>query len=145
MVIVRKANLDDSKKILDLLIKTPELQGSDDVDSLYTEEYVINTINDGNMNLVLVAEENDKIIGFLMSEIWINKKYSFLTNFVVDFDYRKKGIGKNIYDEYEKICKDLELKNIVALIHKTNVIMQNFCEKKGYNKGHEMYYYEKEL
>jgi N-acetylglutamate synthase-like GNAT family acetyltransferase len=145
MVNIRKADIKDSKEILNLLVKTPELQGSEEVDSLYTEEYVIDTINDKDMNLVLIAEENNKVIGMIMAEIWLKKKYSFLTNFVVDLDYRKKGIGKQIYNEYENICKELELKNIVALIHKTNVIMQKFCESKGYNKGHEMYYYDKEL
>jgi N-acetylglutamate synthase-like GNAT family acetyltransferase len=145
MVNIRKADIKDSKEILNLLVKTPELQGSEEVDSLYTEEYVIDTINDKDMNLVLIAEENNKVIGMIMAEIWLKKKYSFLTNFVVDLDYRKKGIGKQIYNEYENICKELELKNIVALIHKTNVIMQKFCKSKGYNKGHEMYYYDKEL
>ena len=97
------------------------------------------------MNLFLVAEEKNKIIGLLLAEIWNKKKYSFFVNFVVLPNYRSKGIGTKLYKPYEKYCKKHKLKIITALVQTSNKTMQRFCEKKGYEKGHELYFYEKKI
>ena len=142
---IRNAKLKDANQILDLLIKTPELQGCGEMDAVYSKEFVIDCIKDKKMNLVLVAEENDKIIGLLIAEIWDKKKYSFFVNFVVLPQYRSKGIGTKLYEKYEAYCKKNDLKTITALIQKDNLNMQKFCDNRGYEKGHELYFYEKDL
>lgn len=142
---IKNAKLKDTKQILDLLIKTPELQGYGEMDAVYSEEYVIDCIKDQKMNLVLVAEEDKKIVGLLIAEIWDKKKYSFFVNFVVLPEHRSKSIGTKLYQSYEEHCKTHNLKTITALVQASNKVMQQFCQKKGYKKGHELYFYEKEI
>jgi N-acetylglutamate synthase-like GNAT family acetyltransferase len=142
---IRNAKLKDTEEILNLLIKTPELQGYGEMDAVYSEDYVIDCIEDKNINLILVAEEDDKIVGLLIAEIWDKKKYSFFVNFVVLPDYRSKGIGTKLYQAYEEHCKKHHLKTITALVQRSNKVMQQFCEKKEYKKGHELYFYEKDI
>ena len=115
------------------------------MDAVYSEDYVIDCIKDKNMNLILVAEEDKKIVGLLIAEIWDKKKYSFFVNFVVLHDHRSKGIGTKLYKAYEEHCKKHDLKTITALVQTSNKVMQLFCEKKGYKKGHELYFYEKDI
>ncbi len=97
------------------------------------------------MNLILVAEDDKKIVGLLIAEICDKKKYSFFVNFVVLPDYRSKGIGTKLYDLYEYDCKKNKLKTITALVQTSNKFMQQFCAKKGYNKGNELFFFEKDI
>lgn len=142
---IRNAQLEDMKEILDFLIKTPELQGCGGMDAVYSQDYVVDCIEDKKINLMLVAEEDNKIVGILMAEIWDKKKYSFFVNFAVLPGYRSKGIGTKLYKEYEEYCKNRGLKIITALVQTSNKIMQHFCEKREYKKGHEFYFYEKDI
>jgi len=142
---IRNAEPKDAKQILDLLLRTPELQGSGEMDAVYSKEYVLDCIEDKKMNLVLIAEEDARMVGLLIAETWDKKKYSFLVNFVVLPDFRSKGIGRELYSNYEERCKKQGLKMIVALVQKTNKRMQEFCQRKGYKKGHEVFFYEKEI
>ena len=142
---IRNAHLKDEKEILGLLIRTPELQGYGEIDAIYSEDYVIDCIKDKEMNLVLVVEEDNKMVGLLIAEIWDKKGYSFLETFVVLPDYRSKGVGTKLYEFYEEYCKKSGLKIIVMLVQTSNKVMQQFCEKSGYKKGHDFYFYEKNI
>lgn len=142
---IRYAQLKDAKQILDLLVRTPELQGYGEMDAVYSEDYVIDCIKDRKLNLVLVAEEGKKIAGLLIAEIWDKKRYSFFVNFAVLPGYRSKGIGRKLYIMYEKHCKKHKLKTITALVQTGNKAMQKFCKKEGYKRGHKLYFYEKDI
>ncbi len=142
---IRHAQLKDSKAILKILLNTPELQGAGEKDAVYTDAYVLDCIKDKKMNLVLVAEEDKELVGLLIAEIWKDKKYSFFVNFAVLPKHRGKGIGAKLHQAYEDYCKEKGLRIITALVHKTNLNMQRFCENRNYKKGYELYFYEKEL
>jgi GNAT superfamily N-acetyltransferase len=142
---IRNAQLKDAELILKLLRKTPELQGYGEMDAVYSKDYVIDCIKDKKMNLVFVAEENKKVVGLLIAEIWKKKRYSFFLDLVVLPEYRLKGIGTELYQAYETYCKKKDLKTITALVQTTNTNMHKFCEKKGYKKGHALYFFEKDL
>ena len=113
---IRNAQLKDAGQILNLLTKTPELQGYGDRDAVYSKPYVIDGIKDKKMNLILVAEENKRIIGLLTAEMWNKKKHSFLVSFVVLPEYRSRGVGKKLYGLYEKHCKKHGVKTIATLV-----------------------------
>ncbi len=50
---LRNAKLKDTEEILNLLIKTPELQGYGEMDAVYSEDYVINCIKEKKIYLFL--------------------------------------------------------------------------------------------
>jgi ribosomal protein S18 acetylase RimI-like enzyme len=141
-MIIRKGKLSDSDELLKLLNATPELQPSWE-GTLYTRNWVRATLGGKKEDLVLIAEENGKIAGFLMAEMWGKKNHSFLDDLFVRAEYRKKKIATKLMDEYERICKKEKLKNIMLLTLTTNRRMQKFIEKRGYKKGNKFYIYEK--
>ena len=92
---IRNAHLKDEKEILGLLIRTPELQGYGEIDAIYSEDYVIDCIKDKEMNLVLVVEEDNKMVGLLIAEIWDKKGR------LIDAQLRRK-VTAEVLEKYEK-------------------------------------------
>lgn len=147
MITIKKASLKDKKQILELILKTPELQGCGEMDAVYSEDYILDSIKDKKRNLALIAKDNEKnkIVGVLLAEMWKKKKYSFFVDIAVSQEYRSQGIGKKLYEIYEQECKKQKLSTIVGLVQKTNKFMQGFMGKRGYARGEEFYFYEKRI
>ncbi len=142
---IRDAKVSDAGIVMDMLIRTPELQGSGEMDAVYSNDYVLDCIKDKEMNVVLLAEVDNEVVGMLIAETWKKKKYSFLVNFVVMPEYRNKGIGNKLYSEYETYCKKKKLKTITALVQMSNKKMLSFCNKKGFKTGHRLFFLEKDI
>ncbi len=140
---IRAAVPSDAENILNLIKGTQELQGLGDADPVYSESFVNDFITDKKMNLALVAEASGAFAGFLFAEIWQGKKYSFLDNFAIKQEFRAKGIGSQLYDEFEGICRKKGLRTAIALVEQSNTAMQEFFKKKEYEKGHKLFFYEK--
>lgn len=139
---IRRGKLRDAKEILKLLNSTPELQGTED-EQTYTPDFVKGSIKNKDRELVLVAEENKKLIGFLTAELWKHKGYSFFVDLFVKPEFRNKGVASVLYLEYESILKKLKIKTLTALVLVTNKRMQKWCKKHKIVKGNKMYFYEK--
>lgn len=145
-MIIRKGKKEDLNQILSLLRKTPQLQGAaEKTDSTYNKDYVLDYLTDKKMNLVLVVEENNKIIGFILAEMWYKKRFSFIADIVVKENYRKKNIGSALFDSFESYCKHKKIDSIICLVQTKNKDMQKFCNKKNLKKGHSLYYYQKDI
>ncbi len=142
---IRTAQFKDIRKILSVIKNTPELHGSAEGEGIYCEDYVKKCINDKKMSLVLVAEYDKKFAGFLNAEVWKDKKYSFLIDFVILPEFRSMGFGTELYEYYENYCKNKGLKTILALVNVSNIKMQKFCKKLGLEKGYKFYQYEKRI
>lgn len=74
---------------------------------------------------ILVAEEDDKVIGVVIYTLKENK----VSVIVVDKEYRGKGIGKALFEESVKIFKVKQMK-ILATEDPTNSIP--FWKKMGF-------------
>lgn len=143
-IAIRKGKISDSRTLLKLLNSVPELQSSEESNT-YTLAWVRNALADKKRNLVLVANKDNHIIGFLIAEIWVKKRYSFINDIFIDKKYRKKGIATQLMKSYETICKKLKLRTIIGLVLTTNKKMHNLKEKLGYKRGNIFYLYEKKL
>lgn len=69
----------------------------------------------------LVAEENGKVIGFIMGEIFIgefgiSKEIGSLDTIGVDPDYQKKGIGELLITEFVAHLKSLGVEKLQTLV-----------------------------
>jgi ribosomal protein S18 acetylase RimI-like enzyme len=141
---IRLGKLKDLEELMNLLNNTPELQGVGEKDS-YTSSYVAGTIKSKSRNLVLIAEDKGMIVGFLLAELWKNKKFSFLCDIFVKSEYRKKGVASMLQGEYEKICKKLKIEDMDALVLLENKNMQNWCTKHNFEQGNKFFYYSKKI
>jgi len=141
---IRRGKKHDAKELLHLLNKTPELQGNKN-EKFYTINYVHGCLNVKDKGFVLIAEENKKIIGFLIAEIWKKKEYSFLDDIFVSPEFRRKDIASKLEKEYEKYCKKIKLRSIILLTLVKNKKMQKWCKKHNFVRGNKLYFYEKHL
>ena len=102
-------------------------------------------------SVFLVAEEDDKIIGFVYaSELDhdkpLKKQTACLIYMTVLPEYRKQGIAQKLYAECEAILKKRGISGMYgwANTESDGAILQ-FMEKQGFSIGHKYVWVDKEL
>ena len=141
---IRRGQLKDAKELFKTINQTKELRSSEKRQT-YSLKWIRAVITSKNTDKVLICEENNKIIGFLIAYISKKKGYSYLSDFYVHPNHRRKGIATKLYKEYEKNCKKLKTKRITSLVMTTNKKMQNWCKKHNFKRGNKFYVFEKSL
>ena len=130
---IRKGKISDLNELFNLLDSTPELQAHEE-GGTYTKKWVKAVLTSKKRNLVLIAEENGKIAGFIIAHYLTDVEESILSDIYVKADYRRKGIATKLLREYERISKKNNIKDVTELVLVTNKKMQQFTEKHGYRK-----------
>ena len=130
-----------------------------DIDGLYeieakhfshpwTKEQFLYEISENEFSTILVAEEEDKIVGFLV--YWILFDNAQICNICVRDEYRKKGIASDLFDIAENAFQMHECFSITLEVRVSNEPAINLykkrgfstvCVKKGYYKDGEDAYY----
>lgn len=139
---IRKATLQDAREILSILNKAPELQIAEEVET-YDQDWINGVLTHPKENLVLIAEDEKKIIGLLIAHYLRSVKQSILNDLHVHKDHPRKGVASQLMRAYEKILKKQRLRIQTALILPQNKEMRTFIEKNHYRRGHLFYFYEK--
>lgn len=101
------------------------------------DEYTVTSLFNNNKDLCLVAEYNDKVVGFIMGMV-IEKpqspwKYGYVVWLGVRKRYQKTGIASRLYDGLEERFKELGVRIVLADIEATNDRAIKFFEKKKFN------------
>lgn len=98
------------------------------------EEYFKNAIKN---NIVLVATLNNVIIGYLAGTL--NSQYSYnnviqaeLDNMCIMKEYRRFGIGRQLFKEFKKICKDNKINEIKVVASYSNTNAIDFYKRNGF-------------
>lgn len=98
------------------------------------EEYFKNAIKD---NIVLVATLNNVIIGYLAGTL--NSQYSYnstiqaeLDNMCIMKEYRRLGIGRKLFEEFKKICKENRINEIKVVASYSNLNAIDFYKRNGF-------------
>ncbi len=107
----------------------------------HEKEYFSDFMKHGRV--LLVAEENKKIMGALNAEI--EKEYVFLNSIVVSKQARKKGIGNLMLNKLEELAKEKKVKSILFLVYDWNRNMRKFCENRKYKPSKKLIIYSKKL
>lgn len=95
----------------------------------YSEKQILDFFNI-NYYRVIVAKESDKIIGYICFSIIFEE--CNLIKIVVDKDYRKMGIGKNLVNEMINTCKENNVSKIYLEVREDNISAISFYEKLGF-------------
>ena len=83
----------------------------------------------------LVAEnEKGEVIGFIMGELYIgeygiSKEGATVDTIGVDPDYRQKGIGERLLNEFIDHLRDLQVQKINTLVDKRDTQLVNYFSK----------------
>ncbi len=96
---------------------------------MYSEKQILDFFNI-NYYRVIVAKESDKIIGYICFSIIFEE--CNLIKIVVDKDYRKMGIGKNLVNEMMNTCKENNVSKIYLEVREDNISAISFYEKLGF-------------
>ena len=92
----------------------------------------------------LVAEENKKIIGFIIAEK-IRAKGATIWYIAVSQEKRGRGVGQRLIQEFEKRSKRKGIEWIILYCPADNELSKNFYKKSGYNKQEHLVEFEKFL
>ena len=87
---------------------------------------------------IIVAEENNKVIGFgYYSEFRFREAYKFTVEHSVyaDKNYIGKGVGKLLLTELIELAKGQKLHTMIGVIDSENINSITFHEKFGFEKA----------
>lgn len=143
MNIIRKANIDDIKSVQELNYKLFDLEYNNFDPALNMEwtfsekgeKYFTELIESGT---VWVAEDNNKVIGYLAGSIigktsCVTKTLAELDNFYIDEEYRRKGIGKKLVEEFKKYCISQDIEEIKVTASYKNINAREFYKNNDFD------------
>ena len=99
----------------------------------YTREQLMYEFNENPLNKILVAYDEDKIVGFIDYMITFNS--ATISQIAVLPNYRKKGLGSKLLEEMEKsFPKEIDdvVETITLEVRESNVNAISFYKKNGY-------------
>ena len=141
-MIIRTAGIMDIDKILSLEDQVFELHARMRPDWIGKKpmnyDYLKSRIEDKNVK-IFVAEDNNEIIGHCFISIRETKNHHMyhdmvnieIDNLCVDENYRKKGVGKNLFEEVKIYSKNIGAKFIELSVWDFNQNARQFYEHLG--------------
>jgi ribosomal protein S18 acetylase RimI-like enzyme len=138
-MIIRKANENDAKDLnwlLTLLIRDEKKYDDNINENFVVTNMYENYIEDQN-RCILVAEENNKIIGYLYgyyenNDLTINNRICFLDALYVNENYRNKGIANQLINLFKKWCIDNNAKTIEVNVCSKNINAKNLYSNQNF-------------
>jgi len=139
---IRTANLTDIEKILFLENQVFELHSKARPDWIgknpLTYDSIKNTIESNN-GKIFIAEDNNEIIGHCIINIREIKNHHMfndmknieIDDLCVDEKYRKKGIGKKLFEEVKTYSKQNGINFIELMVWEFNENARKFYENMG--------------
>jgi len=99
----------------------------------YTREQLMYEFSENPLNKILVAYDEDKIVGFVDYMITFNS--ATISQIAVLSNYRKKGLGSKLLEEMEKsFPKEIDdvVETITLEVRESNINAISFYKKNGY-------------
>ena len=124
---IRKANINDSIKLNELLTKL--IRDEKKYDNNINEEFIVNSfyenIIDKKNNYLLVGEFSNKIVGYLYGYIiddgdTVINKVAKIDALYIEEEYRHLGIGSSLINEFKKIVQEENIKYIEVNVCNNN-------------------------
>jgi ribosomal protein S18 acetylase RimI-like enzyme len=115
----------------------PIFASADNAVSGFEEELVRRLIKTG-YGLVLVALDKGQVVGYALSEIKEppkgskREKYGYISHMAVTASYRRRGVGKKIFDEIMKWFYSKNIDRVEVEITTKNQVASSFWEKHGF-------------
>jgi ribosomal-protein-alanine acetyltransferase len=122
---IRKAEIEDIKSVF-------EIQEKQHLSYWSIEDY--NSEIDNNDAVFLVAESQDKIVGFILARLIATFKVCEIVNFAVVEKYQKQGIGELVLTELLSVLITSNYKKIELEVREQNLKAINFYLKNKFIK-----------
>ncbi|PHM29959.1 GNAT family N-acetyltransferase [Xenorhabdus budapestensis] len=145
-----------------MIIRTASMQDLDAISSLYNilfsemaalqpdrlrdveqdKEFIISSINDDKLYLLVSEDDNGDIKGFCIAQenktlpfnCLIPRNYGYIIDLVVSQDVRGQGIGQQLLTEMKKWAKENNYIHLELNVLSENVAATKFYEREGYKE-----------
>ena len=147
---IRLAKQEDFTNLYEIGMNTPEFRVSANEVFMDSDEFLW-AISGNKESVFLVAEEDEKIVGFLYANAKdldkpLENKYATLVYVVVLSGFRKRGIAEALYRECEHRLKKMGITHIYAWASaEGDGSILHFLEKQNFAQGHQYVWFDKEL
>jgi len=99
-------------------------------------ERIVQIKNDPNHYLLVYEVEGKAVatvlLSFCLDAMYGNRPYAMLENVIVDPACRGMGIGRELFDYCEVLCKKVDCREILLLSHVRRTEAHEFFEQRGY-------------
>lgn len=130
----RLMNIADYESVYDLWLRTPGM-GLNDLDD---SREGIGKYLKRNPSTCFVAEENGGIVGVIMAGH--DGRRGFIYHTVVDVDYRKRGIGRQLVDCAMKALEAEGINKVALVAFSRNETGNRFWEQIGFDSRQDLTY-----
>ena len=142
-MVFRKALMKDAKELDNLLtmLIQDERQYNDNISENFVVNYFYQNYIDDNTKFLYLAEDNNKIIGYIYGyftkdDIDINKT-SYLDALFVKDEYRNQGIAHNLIQEFKKWALENKCHNMEVRVCSNNSNAKNLYLKNDFHSFKE--------
>lgn len=127
-MIFRKANMEDAKKLDELLTKLilDEKTYDPNVELVNVNNFYINFIND-RAKYFEVCEDDGEIVGYIYSKL--NNNTALIDALFVEESYRNKKIATTLIENFISFCKSNNIDEISIKVLENNVRAKNLYSK----------------
>ena len=93
-------------------------------------------------NVIFIAEDNNKVIGFISVINHKDYKYIYLDDYCVSEEYRGRGIGSKLIDKAFDFAKEHQIDQVITHVENANKESIEFYKHKGFKlveeQGHRL-------
>ncbi len=139
-IIIRKAKILDINSCVSIS-KVPELTTLYKMSKNQAKKYLLEFYNKG---ILIVAEDNNQIIGFISGELMLGK-FVWGDGAVVVKEYQGRGVGKKLFSFFVKEAKKKGVKYIYNMAPKFNKSTIGFYKSLGLKQGNDFVEFSKKL
>jgi len=141
-MIIRTATLKDIEKVLSLGEQIFEIHSKARPDLFEKKpinyEYLKFVIEENNKK-IFIAEDNNELVGYCISSIYEVKNHPMFNDmlninvedFCVDKNYRKKGVGKKLFENVKNYAKENNVQFIELSVWEFNQNAMEFYKNMG--------------
>ncbi len=142
-LIIRNAKKADVNQIYKIGTSTGDFSVSKEI-KFYKKYELIEWIKNKQNNIIIVAETNSKIIGFVSCKI-MSFHWAMVDNFLVLSKFRKNNIGSQIQTFLEKELKKRKISYLTGLVKPQKRIIRKFLKKYGFKEQDKYIWVDKFL
>lgn len=142
---IRKAEVQDIPRILELLLETNAIHSSGRPDLFkeggikYDEEALSVLLEDHQRPIFVYVDDDDKVIAYAFCIYQFNKettsiyarKTLYVDDLCVDASYRGKGIGTELFDFVADVARKRNCHNVTLHVWECNADAKKFYEAMG--------------
>ncbi len=142
MVLIRKMNQEDIQEVYKLGSNEKRFKVGAETSGFWSKQQLIDWVKE-DKDILLVAEEDNLVVGFLLTRFHFATKKVDWENLKVNEDYTGRGIGKKLTEEMFKQLKKIGAKYIVAIVEEDNSAIMSLLGKNNFKEGKKIIWMDK--